>query len=809
MRVSLQWLRELVPFRSDPGELAERLSLAGFEVETDEDLAAQAQGVVLGRVISKTAHPDATKLNICAVSIGGSETLQIVCGAPNVREGMAVAVATLGSFLPAVKLTIKPAVLRGVDSCGMLCSLAELGLQTSAEGLVDLEELAKTSGLALPELGEAVAPLLGLDDRILELAITANRPDGLSMLGIAREVAAIEQVPMQAPEVVPGPNAKSLDPGPFSAFSSLFSITALSGVTVAPSPAWLQKRLEAAGLRPVNNVVDITNLVMLETGQPLHAYDSEQLGNAGVEAFGLRLAKPNETLVSLDGQERQLDPQHLLVTHADKPVALAGLIGGNGSAVGANTRQIWLEAAVFNPTDVRRSSRSAGLRTEASSRFERGVAKAATIAAADRAVNLLQALASAELGDRWLAQVDQPEPGPVLLRRSALERLLGPLAGENGYEEIDDGTVEGILTRLGCSLQLDGENWLVTVPPSRQLDLLREVDLIEELARLIGYDRFCSHLPDPVEAGGLDLEGQLLRRLRAALRGAGLQEISHLSLGAHDPEAEHQVALGNPLLADYGHLRTSLHRGLIHAAARNLQASQPGFWGFEIGKVFRVLEGQYEEEQRLSGLICGERRSERWSSSGQPQPLNYFQARGLLAQGLRELGLELQDRRCQNDLELHPGRAAQLVLEGRVIGKFGQLHPALASEQNLPDASYLFDLALPALLSAASRSNRSCPSFSSYATVPASERDLAFVVAETTELNSVLQSIRKTAGNLLEQVELLDRYQGQPIAAGFCSLAVRLRFRDPHNTLRDEQVEPLVEKVRANLEKSFKADLRC
>ena len=808
MRVSLQWLRELVPFRSEPGELAERLSLAGFEVETDEDLAARAQGVVVGRVLSKTAHPDATKLNVCSVSIGGSDPLQIVCGAANVREGMAVAVATLGSFLPAVKLTIKPAVLRGVDSCGMLCSLAELGLQASADGLVDLDELAETSGRPLPELGQPVGPLLGLDDRILELAITANRPDGLSMLGIAREVAALEDLPVQAPAVAAGPSPQALDPGAFSPFSGLFSLTSLTGLTVAPSPAWLQQRLEAAGLRPLNNVVDITNLVMLETGQPLHAYDSELLGAAGAEAFGLRLAEAGETLVSLDGQERQLDPQNLLVTHANQPVALAGLIGGNGSAVGASTRQIWLEAAVFNPTDVRRSSRSAGLRTEASSRFERGVARAATLAAADRALGLLQELAGAELGGRWLAQVEEPEPAPLLLRRSAIERLLGPLAGEDGYEEIDDETVEGILTRLGCSLQPDGENWLVTVPPSRQLDLLREVDLIEELARLIGYDRFCSHLPDPVEAGGLELEAQLLRRLRAALRGAGLQEISHLSLVAHDPEAQDQVALGNPLLADYGHLRTDLRQGLLQAAARNLQASQPGFWGFELGKVFRLREGKYEEEQRLSGLIAGERRSERWSSSGQPRPLDYFQARGLLAQGLRELGLELQDRRCQDDPQLHPGRAAQLVLEGRVIGKFGQLHPALAADQHLPDASYLFDLALAPLLSAACRSNRSCPSFSSYATVPASERDLAFVVAEATEVSSVLQAIRKAGGTLLEQAELLDRYQGQPIAAGFCSLAVRLRFRDPNNTLRDEQVEPLVEKVRASLEKTFKADLR-
>ena len=359
MRVSLQWLRELVPFRSDVDSLAEQLSMAGFEVEEQEDLAARAAGVVVGKVLSKTPHPDANKLNVCSVSIGsGSEPLQIVCGAANVREGMAVAVATVGSHLPAVDLTIKPAKLRGVESCGMLCSLSELGLETNSEGLVDLETVADEQATPLPELGEPVGPLLGLTDQILELAITANRPDGMSMLGIAREVAALEELSVNEPLSAQLEPAAELETAAFADQALIFSVTALEGISNGPSPKWLQQRLEAAGQRSINRVVDITNLVMLETGQPLHAYDRDRLAEAGPEAFGLRLATTGESIELLDGQTLQLRDDNLLVSYGDQAVALAGVMGAQNSGVTDATQRIWLEAAVFPQTLVRRSSRA-------------------------------------------------------------------------------------------------------------------------------------------------------------------------------------------------------------------------------------------------------------------------------------------------------------------------------------------------------------------------------------------------------------------------------------------------------------------
>jgi len=816
MRVSLQWLQELVPFRCEPDELAERLSMAGFEVEEDENLAARAQGVVVGRVLSKEPHPDANKLNVCRVDAGGSEPLQIVCGAANVREGMDVAVATVGSHLPAVELTIKPAKLRGVDSCGMLCSLSEMGLETSSAGLVDLAEVAAQAGVPVPAIGSPVGPLLGLTDRIFELAITANRPDGLSMLGIAREVAALEQVELQAPPVHALAPAEPLDDAGLLENSRIFSLTALSGVTVGPSPQWLQQRLDAAGQRSVNNLVDITNLVMLETGQPLHAYDSSRLEQPAAQAFSLRAARPGETLLLLDGEQRELGCDNLLVTNADQPIALAGVMGGETSSVHEGTTTVLLEAAVFAPPRVRRSSRAAGLRSESSARFERGVPEALTLRAADRAVALIQELCGASVEGRWCAGGVAVDQAPVVLRRLALDRLLGPIQDSEGQESvIADDVVAEILQRLGCrveaDLDADGqvECWQVVVPPSRSHDLLREVDLIEEIGRLIGFDRFGSHLPDPVVPGGLELQQQLVRRLRAALRHAGLQELSHLSLVPKDADGDGtQVALSNPLLADYGHLRTELSTGLLQAAQRNLQASQPAFWGFEFGKVFTRLEGDYAEEERVCGVLAGVRRSESWSASPDSSQLDYHQGRGLLQQALAEIGLWLQDRRLSDHPQLHPGRAASLVLEGRVIGVFGELHPAVAEAHDLPAGCLLFDLAMAPVLTAAARPNRSTPVFKPYATVPASERDIACVVDDAVEAGAVLQAINKAGGALLEHVELLDRYSGDPIPAGQCSLAVRMRFRDAKATLRDEQVEPLVEKVRAALQRQFNAELR-
>ena len=820
MRVSLQWLRELVACDLPVAELAERLSVAGFEVEEIDDLAARAQGVVVGYVEERQPHPNADKLSVCRVDIGAAETLQIVCGAKNVKAGIHVAVATVGSHLPAVDLTIKPAELRGVASSGMICSLAELGLADSSDGIVILDDALAS----VPARGSAVGPLFGLDDQVLELAITANRPDGLSMQGIAREVAALSGAALTLPAAAPSIEARTL---PVEAAvqqrieaGGLFSLTALAGIQVGPSPQWLQSRLERAGLRPINNVVDITNLVMLELGQPLHAFDADRLallsqGTLHPEQVDLRAGKPDEPFIALDGSEHRLSDDAWVVSYGDTPIALAGVIGGANSCVQEGTNRIWLEAALFAPQTVRRSARSVGLRTDASSRFEKGLPREVTLLAADRAVQLLQELCGATVEGRWCHGSPDGDREPLLLRRDALHNLLGPVQLEDGEsDDLPDAEIEQILAALGCALEAGDEGWLVTVPPARAMDLQREVDLIEEVARLVGYDRFASHLPDPIAPGGLTAVQEAERRLRRQLVAAGLQETCSLSLGPArselpGTEATERVPLANPLLADYSHLRDSLMDELLLAAQRNLQAGRDGFWAFEIGHVFQATATTERQRSHLAGVICGSRQGELWSSAGKAVSPDYFQARGLLQQALEALKLPIEDRPLSNQPLLHPGRAAQVVVEGRPAGWFGQVHPELAERFDLPAASYAFQLELQALLTAATRRNRWQPAFSPYATVPASERDLALVVPSSTASAQLLQAIRKAGKPLLEQAELVDRYQGEQLTAGSCSQAFRLRYRDPKRTLTDGEVDAAHATIRAALEKQFGATLRA
>ena len=820
MKVTLNWLRNYVDFNGTPEELTERLTLLGLEVEGVERLAGQFEGVVVAQVLSRDKHPNADKLSVCTVQIGAAEPLQIVCGAKNVRAGIHVAVATVGSYLAAVDLTIKPAELRGVASSGMICSLSELGLADSSDGIVILDEALES----VPALGTPVGPLFGLDDQVLELAITANRPDGLSMQGIAREVAALSGGALTLPAAAPAIEAKAL---PVDAAvqerieaGGLFSVTALKNLKVAPSPQWLQSRLERAGLRPINNVVDITNLVMLEFGQPLHAFDAAKLavlsgGQADPARLDLRSGRPAEAFKALDASEHSLSEEAWVVSYADQAIALAGVIGVDNSCVDDSTTSIWLEAAMFAPQTVRRSARSVGLRTDASSRFEKGLPREVTVTAADRAVQLFQELCGASLEGRWChARNEQPRQ-PLELRRDALHNLLGPVVDADGIEsDLPDTEIEQILTALGCTLSSDDEGWQVQVPPSRAMDLQREVDLIEEVARLVGYDRFASHLPDPIEPGGLSDEQQAERRLRRMLAAAGLQETCSLSLGpaqSERPGADpaKRVPLANPLLADYSHLRDSLVDELLQAAQRNLQAGRSGFWAFELGNVFDATAKDGSQRLQLAGVICGARQAELWSSSGKPRALDYFEARGVLQQALESLKLPVEDRRLSDEPLLHPGRAAQVVVEGRPAGWFGQVHPELAERYDLPAATYLFQLDVPQLLGAATRRNRWQPAFAPFATVPASERDLALVVPSTTASGQLLQAIRKAGKPLLEQAELVDRYEGEQVAAGSCSQAFRLRYRDPKRTLTDAEVDGAHDKIRAALEKQFGAQLRA
>ena len=806
MRVSISWLKQLVQVNESVDDLSERLSMAGFEVEEIDDLNARAQGVVVGHVLEREKHPNADKLSVCSVDVGADEPLQIVCGASNVRAGIHVPVAMVGATLPAVGLTIKAGELRGVASNGMICSLAELGLSEQSDGIAVLDEIDAT----LPAPGSPVAPLLGLDDTVPELAITANRPDGLSMVGIAREVAALTGGELSLPEL-------NLDPSTAPLKTDLdgcyYSVTKIEGVDGSKaSPAWLQQRLERAGVNSVNAVVDITNLVMLEQGQPLHAFDAdvlEQLTGQPVNAqsFDVRVAREGETFVGLDDQKRSLDSRVQVVTCHDRPVAVAGVMGSLESGVSAQTRNIWLESALFAPPRVRQSARALGLRTDASSRFEKGLPVEMTLACSARASALLsKEFACTETG-RWVGGDSPAEPTPVLLRRSALHQLLGPLQSSAGSQDLDDNSVEACLQALGCTLMSHDEGWLVLAPPSRRQDLHREVDLIEEVARLVGFDRFEAHLPDPLEPGALTPRQQAERRLRHLFCATGLQEVTTLSL-VPASETEERIAISNPLLADTSHLRTNLWEEHLQICVRNLKASQSGCSVFEIGNTFSGTAEAVNQSALLGGVICGDRRLSRWNTSGKPQAPDYFQARGVLTRVMEALQLELTDRRLSDDPRLHPGRAATLVLEGRPLGCFGQLHPALAEELDLPEATYLFELDLSRLLDAATRSNRWTPSFKPYPTVPFSERDLAVVVDRSSASADLIQAIRKAGKPLLEQVELVDRFEGEQLGENKVSQAFRLRYRGKNETLTDDKIQPVHDKVRAALSKQFQAELR-
>lgn len=817
MRVSLSWLQDLVQVNEPADQLGDRLSMAGFEVEELDDLSLLAQGVVVGHVLEKNKHPNADKLSVCTVDVGADAPLQIVCGASNVRAGIHVPVAMVGAVLPAVNLTIKAGELRGVSSQGMICSLAELGQTSEVDGIAILEDLVSDR----PEPGAAIAPVLGLDDTVLELAITANRPDGLSMTGIAREVAALTGAELSLPETAAPATLHALTPSPASADAmqtgGLYALTEVRNLDGSRrSPQWIQQRLQRAGVKPVNAVVDLGNLVMLEQGQPMHAFDADALealcGQAITASdFGLRQARDNEPFRGLDGRDLALDPRVQVVTCCDRPVAIAGVMGSADSGVSDGTRRIWLETALFTPASVRSSSRATGQRTDSSSRYEKGLPREITLLAAGRALSLFASLLDADIGQTWQCASD-PCPAPVVaLRRNALHQLLGPLAPtspDSESQDLDDARVEACLKSLGCTLTATDDGWDVVVPPSRRLDLLREVDLIEEVARLVGFDRFESHLPDPLRPGQLSLAQQAERRLRQRLCAIGLQEVSTLSLtGADDSDAD-RIAISNPLLAETSHLRTALWPEHLAICQRNLQASQPGCWLFEIGNVFAPDTNGVRQQSRIGGVISGERRLSRWRTSGKASPLSYHDARGILSTLLSSLGIDSTDRRLTDDARLHPGRAATVVVEGKPVGCFGQLHPTLCERHELPSETYLFDFETALLLNAATRANRWTPPFKPYSTLPASERDLAMVVPKSLLSGDLLQAIRKAGKPLLESVELIDRFEGEQLGEGRCSQAFRLRYRGKDSTLTDDQIQPVHEKVRQALIRQFDVELR-
>jgi len=810
MRVSLNWLKELVDVNLTPEELGKILTIAGFELEEIIDLRANADGVVVGKVVTREQHPNADKLSVCTVDIGADTPLNIVCGAANVTADIYVPVATVGTYLPAIDLKLRPTKLRGEPSAGMICSLSELGLEKESAGIHIF------SGDNL-QPGNDVRPLLGLDDVILDLATTANRADALSMVGIAREVAALTGASVRLPEItetaIASNNSLSIDiSDPEACFAYIGTV--IEGVIIAPSPNWLKWRLQGAGVRPINNVVDITNYILLEWGQPLHAFDREKLQQtAGGEnlTLGVRFATATEKLTTLDGQERNLTTQNLLITANNQPVALAGVMGGEATEVDDNTTNIVLEAALFDPVAIRRSSRSQSLRSEASTRYERGVNQVELDSALSRAIALLQELASGNAIIQAIAdhRTNPASRNAIELRLARIHQILGAVKQENGSGYIESSEVESILGALGCQLEsiVDRENtWRVKVPPYRYRDLEREIDLIEEVARLYGYDRFCDTLPEKTEPGYLSFEYYAKNKLRSVLRGVGLTEVVQYSLVK--PTGK-EVTLANPLFAEYSALRSDLLSGLLDAFAYNQSQGNGALNAFEIERVFWQNEDQLQEKDAVAGIMGGNISPQgMWVSGGKGTPMTWYQAKGILENALRNLGVAVEYQPESEDTRLHPGRTASLSLNNQRLGIFGQLHPQLRQQRDLPDATYLFELDFDVLLTALDHEDLSTPKFKAYSTYPGSARDIAFFAPLDLSVAAIETAMNKAGGKLLQQVEVFDEYKGKNVPEGQRSLAFNLVYRASDRTLTDKDVDPVHQKVRDTLVKKFDVTLR-
>ncbi|OZB61080.1 MAG: phenylalanine--tRNA ligase subunit beta [Lysobacterales bacterium 14-68-21] len=791
MKFSENWLRELVEIQADRAQLAHALTMAGLEVEELTALGEGLDGVVVAEIVAAERHPEADRLQVCRVDAGQGELLQIVCGAPNARVGIKVPLATVGATLPG-GITIKTAKLRGVDSSGMLCSAKELGVDTDASGLLELPADAP--------VGQPLAAYLGLPDASFELKLTPNRPDCLGLVGLAHDVAALfgsrVKLTAQAASAVTSDARRGirLEAGKDA---PRYLGRVIEGIdATARTPLWMAERLRRAGLRPISAVVDVTNYVMLELGQPMHAFDNAALSGEVV----VRHARADETLKLLDGSEAALDPSFVVIADEAKALAVAGVMGGFDSRVTDSTANVFLESAHFAPAAIMGKARKLGLHTDASHRFERGVDPALPQRALERATELLLAIVGGRAGPVSVAERtgDLPQPAPVALRRDRLRRVLGIV--------VDDTEVARIFTALGMQVTATADGWLVTAPSSR-FDIEREEDLIEEVARIHGYDRIPTHTP----AGALALAPEPEARLgelavREQLAARGYFEAVNLSFVPAELLARwgfdrDLVPLANPLSADLAVMRPSLLPGLIEALRHNRARQQERVRLFELARVFAAGDPPVETPS-LAIAACGSARAEQW---GEPsRPFDFFDLKGEL-DALIAWGGEPQRWSIHADGLpgwLHPGRGARVARDGETAGYLGALHPQLAKALDLGPDVHVLELALEPLLA------RRLPRAGAVARFPAVRRDIAVDLPEAVAWSQIEQVVRATLGGLLREVRLFDRYSGKGVEAGRKSLAMGLILQDASRTLTDDDADRCVRDAVAALEKSCKARLR-
>lgn len=805
MLVSYNWLKDYVDLDGvTPEALADKITNAGIEVEHLTYNGAGLKGIVIGKVETCTSHPSADKLHVCEVNLG-DETVQIICGAPNVAAGQKVPVAKVGARI-AGNVKIKRAKLRGEVSNGMICSLAELGVDNNlvpkeyADGIFVFED-------DVP-VGENALPYLNLDDAILELDILPNSAHCLNMIGVAHEVGAVLNKKIKVPAVEltedkekaadhVAVHVEVADKVPY------YGARVIDNIKVAPSPRRMQLRLIAAGIRPISNVVDIANYVMIEYGQPLHTFDFDTFGSDDVR---VRLAEQGEKMITLDGQERKLADTDILITNGKAAAAVAGVMGGESSEVTEATKTVLLEFAIFNPIAVRRTSSRLQLRTDASSRYEKGLDRNRVVAAGNRAAELLARLAGARVLGGIVEQGARTVPESVITM--PWQKINQVLGSSLPLSEITD-----ILVRLGFAVREDGDNFHVTVP-SRRPDVAIPEDLVEEVGRLYGYNHLPATLPEGSSMhAGLTPYQKLHRRVQDYMESCGLYQAFTYSLTTREKSkalnvvesGSEPIRLIMPMSEEHAVLRMSIVPQLIDVVQYHLNRQMPNVKLYEIGKVFTVSPdgGKLAREaEHLAGVLTGYTSERNWE--GEPAAADFFTAKGII-EGFFDIFGALEDVAFKPAKRkgLHPGRTADILLNDQVIGYLGQLHPSVQKEKDLND-TYVFEIAFETLL----KNDRPDTVYKSLPRFPSTTRDIALVVNRDVLAADLNDAIREAGGPLLDSVQLFDVYEGSHVDKDKKSMAFSLKFLHPERTLTDDEVNAAYEKVIKTCEKKFDAQLR-
>lgn len=803
MKVSLNWVRDFVDIDLDVEDLANRLTMAGLEVESIERFGVEFNDVIVARIEQVKPHPSADRLKLCAVNTG-KEILPVVCGAPNVKEGVYVAFAKVGAKLPG-GYTIKSARIRGEVSEGMLCSEAELGISEDHSGLMIFPD-------NLP-LGADLVSLLGLEDVVLEVSVTPNRGDCLSVLGIAREIAAITGKRVRYPDFTVQETEEDIhnitsvtieDPD----LCPRYTARLIKNITIKPSPLWMRRRLQAVGLRAINNAVDVTNYVMMELGQPLHAFDFRFLEEGRIV---VRQAQEGEIFYSLDGKERVLRSGILMICDGVKPVAIAGIMGGLNSEVKGDTEMILLESAYFSPASIRRSARWLGMNTDASYRFERGIDPEGVIKALNRAASLIATLGGGTVCRGVIDSYPKKivTSVPISLRWKRLNGVLGT--------DISQEEVKGILENLEMGVSRDGKDKIVVTPPSFRSDINREIDLIEEVARIYGYERIPVTLPsNRTEPGGISKKEQLEREIRAILRGCGFSEIitysfipanfaTYLNLSG-GPQVEKTLRIQNPLSEEQSVMRTTLVYSLMETVARNVRLGKTDLKFFEFGKTYLKREREMLPEERWTlGLVgTGYRYGESWHYSD--LFFDFYDLKGIVEKILEGLHISDVDYVSSNGVPyLHPGRVSIVKLGDGILGYVGEVHPEVRRRFDLQNRVVLAELDLEVLLGFLLDQRIVYREFSKF---PASIRDAAFLVDREVEAKKLVEVARTHGEEILENVMIFDVYEGEKIGKDKKSIALRFIFRSKERTLTDAEVNAAHFRLIRAIEEAVPAKLR-